>query len=83
MRYRAGKKAVRRPIWIGRRLTGSARRPGLAGWPVGLDPARIWLGLARSGLSRLFLFFFLCLVQILFLCCALNQFKNVLRLRKL
>jgi hypothetical protein len=28
-------------------------------------------------------FFFLCLVQLLFLCCALNQFKNVSRLRKL
>jgi hypothetical protein len=32
--------------------------PGLAGWPAGLDPARIWLGLARSGLPRLFSFFF-------------------------
>jgi hypothetical protein len=51
--------------------------PGLAGWPAGLDPARIWLGPARSGLPLLFLFLFLCLIQILNMCCALNQFKNV------
>jgi hypothetical protein len=50
MRYRARKKAARRPIWIGRRRTGSAAR--------GLGRPRIWAGLAgvyRSG--PLFLFF--------------------------
>jgi hypothetical protein len=31
-----------------------ARRPELAGEPAGLDPAQIWLGLARSGLSSFF-----------------------------
>jgi hypothetical protein len=44
MRYRARKKAARRPIWIGRRRTGSAAR--------GLGRPRIWAGLAgvcRSG----------------------------------
>jgi hypothetical protein len=50
MRYRAGKKTVRRPIWIGRRLTGSGAS--------GLGRPRIWAGLAgvcRSG--PLFYFF--------------------------
>jgi hypothetical protein len=50
MQYRARKKAARRPIWIGRRHTGSAAR--------GLGRSRIWAGLAgvcRSG--PLFFFF--------------------------
>jgi hypothetical protein len=36
--------------------------PGLAGEPAGLDPAQIWLGPARSGLS---FFFFLCFIYLL------------------
>jgi hypothetical protein len=54
--------------------------PGLAGEPAGLDPAQIRLGLARSGLP---FFFFLCFIQLLNMCCNLNQFKNVLGLRKI
>jgi hypothetical protein len=49
-----------------------------------------WAGsgpdLARPGQIRPvspFLFLFLCLIQMLFMCCALNQFKNVLSLKKL
>jgi hypothetical protein len=55
--------------------------PGLAGEPTGLDPAQIWPGLARFGP---FLFFsFLCFIYLLIKCCDLNQFKNVLGLRKI
>jgi hypothetical protein len=57
--------------------------PGLVGWPAGLDPAQIWLGPARSGLPFLSSFSFLCLIQMLIMCCALNRFKNALSLRKL
>jgi hypothetical protein len=57
-----------------------ALHPGLASEPVGLDLAQIWLGLARSGLP---FFFFLCFIQLLIKCCNLNQFKNVLGLRKI
>jgi hypothetical protein len=32
----------------------SFSHPGLAGELAGLDPAQIWLGLARSGLSSFF-----------------------------
>jgi hypothetical protein len=39
-----------------------AHHPGLAGEPAGLDPAQIWLGLARSGLP---FFFFLCFIYVL------------------
>jgi hypothetical protein len=40
--------------------------PGLAGEPAGLDPAQIWLGLARSGLSS---FFSLCFIYLMIECC--------------
>jgi hypothetical protein len=43
-----------------------AHRPGLAGEPAGLDPAQIWLGLARSGLST---FFSLCFIHLMIECC--------------
>jgi hypothetical protein len=53
---------------------------GLASELAGLDLAQIWLGLARSGLP---FFFFLCFIQLLIKCYSLNQFKNVLGLRKI
>jgi hypothetical protein len=56
-----------------------ALHPGLASEPAGLDLAQIWLGLARSGLP---FFFFPCFIPLLIKCCDLNQFKNVLGLRK-
>jgi hypothetical protein len=56
---------------------------GLAGWPAGLDPARIWLGPARSRPTPPFPFSFSLLIQILIMCCALIRFKYVLVLRKL
>jgi hypothetical protein len=40
-------------------------QPGLASEPAGLDPAQIWIGLARSGLS----FFFLCFIYLMIECC--------------
>jgi hypothetical protein len=52
-------------MMVGRRIppNRTAKTPlyrfghsGLAGEPAGLDPARIWLGPARSGLPRLFSF---------------------------
>jgi hypothetical protein len=42
-----------------------AHCPGLPGEPAGLDPAQIWLGLARSGLS----FFSLCFIYLMIECC--------------
>jgi hypothetical protein len=57
-----------------------ALHPGLASEPAGLDPAQIWPGLARSGP---FLFFSSVFIYLLIKCCDLNQFKNVLGLRKI
>jgi hypothetical protein len=54
--------------------------PGLAGEPAGLNPAQIWPSLARSGR---FYFFPLCSIYLLIKCYDLNQFKNVIGLRKI
>jgi hypothetical protein len=57
-----------------------ALHPGLASEPTGLDPA-------RSGLAwpdpACFYFFSSMFIYLMIKCCDLNQFKNVLGLRKI
>jgi hypothetical protein len=79
-------------MMVGRRIppNRTAKTPpyrfghsGLAGEPAGLDPARIWLGPARSGLPRRSSFSYSLLNPNLVLCCTLNHFKIDLSPRKL